>query len=430
MRSIAIVGASLAGLRTAEALRQQGFDGRVTVIGAERHEPYDRPPLSKDFLLGKLDTAGLALADADDYDLLDVDWRLGVWAERLDAAGGRLILSNGKELRADGVVIATGGQPRTLPGTKGVDGVHTLRTVEDAIALRSALAEGPADVVVVGAGFLGAEVAASCRALGLSVTVVEAMDIPLHAAIGPAMGTVAGQLHADHGVRLICGHGVAGLLTSTEPGRRRVRTVCLDNGRELPADLVVVAIGMRPNSDWLAGSRIPVNNGVLTDAGWLTEIPTIAAVGDVARHATGATGPAGATGRRHEHWTSASEQPAVAVANLLAGRHTAHCDCRGYFWSDQYGVRLQFAGTIAPTDDVRIVEGNPADRSFLASYHRDGVTTGVLAMNMTKAFNRARRTLLPTLAEDNICRNCSSGAAGGTRRPAAEPTSSIPSISA
>ncbi|HEX3782820.1 MAG TPA: FAD-dependent oxidoreductase [Pseudonocardiaceae bacterium] len=424
MRSVAIVGASLAGLRSAEALRQQGFDGRITVIGAERQLPYDRPPLSKDFLLGTVEQAGLALAEDEDYATLAADWRLGVRAERLDAAGGRLLLSDGSELRADGVVIATGGRPRTLPGTKGVAGVHTLRTLDDAIALRTALAEGPANVIVVGAGFLGAEVAASARALGLSVTVLEAMDIPLRGAIGPELGAVAGQLHADHGVRLICGHGVAGLLTSTEPGERRVRMVCLDNGRELPADLVVVAIGMRPNSEWLAGSPIPVDNGVLTDGGWLTEIPTVAAVGDVARHATASAQ------RRHEHWTNASDQPSVAIANLLGGRHLGHCDCRGYFWSDQYGVRIQFAGSIAGTDDVRIVAGSPADRSFLASYHRDGTTTGVLAMNMAKAFNRARRTLLSTLEEDDICRNCSSGAAGGTRPTAAEPTSSIPSINA
>ena len=423
MKSIAIVGASLAGLRSAEALRQQGFDGRLTVLGAERHLPYDRPPLSKDFLLGKVDEAALALAEPEDYAELAADWRLGVWAERLDPAGGRIVLSDCTEVRADGVVIATGGTPRTLPGTKGVAGVHTLRTIEDAIALRAELAAKPEHVVVVGAGFVGAEVASSARSLGLSVTVVEAMDVPLGSIVGAEMGGVAGQLHGDHGVKLICGHGVAGLLTSTEPGRRRVRTVCLANGQELPADLVVVAIGMRPNSDWLAGSRIGVNNGVLTDAGWLTEIPIVAAVGDVARHERGAGGA------RHEHWTSASEQPAIAMANLLAGRHAAHCACRGYFWSDQYGVRIQFAGSIAPTDDVRIIDGDPAEKAFLASYHRGEATTGVLAMNMTKGFNRARRTLITTLEED-ACPNCSSRATGGKRRVAGEPTSSIPSIRA
>jgi 3-phenylpropionate/trans-cinnamate dioxygenase ferredoxin reductase subunit len=417
MKSIAIVGASLAGLRSAEALRQHGFDGRLTVIGAERHLPYDRPPLSKDFLLGKVDQADLALAEPEDYAELAADWRLGVWAERLDAAGGRIALSDGTQVRADGVVIATGGTPRTLPGTNGVAGVHTLRTVEDAIALRAALAEQPEHVVVVGAGFLGAEVAASARSLGLSVTVLEALDVPLAPVIGRELGAIAGQLHTDHGVELICGHGVAGLLTSTEPGTRRVRTVCLDNGRELPADLVIVAIGMRPGSDWLAGSLL-VNNGVLTDAGWLTEIPTVAAVGDVARHERGRGGV------RHEHWTSASDEPAIATANLLAGRHTAHCSCRGYFWSDQYGVRIQFAGS--STAEVRIIDGDPADRTFLAEYHRDGVTTGVLAMNMTKAFNRARRTL----SREDTCPNCSSGESGGRRRQADEPTSSIPSIRA
>lgn len=422
MKSIAIVGASLAGLRSAQALRGHGFDGRLTVIGAERHLPYDRPPLSKDFLLGGVDEAGLALADTEDYAELNADWRLGVWAERLDAAGGRVVTSDGSEVRADGVVIATGGTPRTLPGSKGIVGVHTLRTVEDAIALRAALAGKPEHVVVVGAGFLGAEVASSAHALGLKVTVVEAMAVPLSPIIGPELGAVAARLHTERGVELICGHGVAGLLTSTEPGRRRVRMVCLDNGRELPADLVVVAIGMRPNSDWLAGSRIPVNNGVLTDAGWLTEIPNVAAVGDVARHQRGIGGV------RHEHWTNASEEPNVAMANLLAGRHTAHCTCRGYFWSDQYGVRIQFAGSIAPTDDVRIIDGDPAAETFLASCHRGDATTGVLAMNMTKGFNRARRAV--GAGKDDSCPSCSSGARGGKRRAATEPTSSIPSIRA
>jgi 3-phenylpropionate/trans-cinnamate dioxygenase ferredoxin reductase subunit len=432
VRSVAVVGASLAGLRTAEALRAQGFDGRLVVVGAERHRPYDRPPLSKGFLLGTVGTDALALSEPDGDDALAAEWRLGVAATRLDPAGRRLLLSDGDEVTVDGVVLATGGTPRTLPGTEGVDGVLTLRTLDDALVLRERLLAGPEHVVVVGAGFLGAEVAASCHTLGLAVTVVETMDVPLAGAVGPLLGAVCGQLHTDHGVGLVCGHGVAGLVTGDGP---TVRGVVLDDGRTLPADLVVVAIGMRPTTDWLAGSGVAVADGVRTDGGWCTSVPGVVAVGDVARHDCG--------GRplRHEHWTNAAEQPSVAVANLLAGRHTGHCAGGGYFWSDQYGVRIQFAGSIIPSDDVRVVEGALADRAFLATYHRDGVTTGVFAMNTPRSFVRARRALAATGPghpdplsrpdeEDDTCRNCSSAEHGAARWQGVGTTSSTPSTRA
>lgn len=418
MRTIAVVGASLAGLRAAEALRTKGFDGRLVVIGEERHMPYDRPPLSKGFLLGTVDAAALTLSDPDDD--LAADWRLGVRAERLDPAGRRVVLSDGTEVEADGVVIATGGTPRTLPGTEDVDGVLTLRTMDDAVVLRERLLAEPEHVVVVGAGFLGAEVASACQTLGRSVTVVEMMAVPLAGAVGPLVGEICGRLHTDHGVDLIRGHGVASL---TLDGRA-VRGVVLDDGRALPADLVVVAIGMRPATDWLAGSGVEVADGVLTDRGWHTTVPGVLAVGDVARH--------DCAGRsvRHEHWTNAAEQAAVAAANLLAGRHVRHCSGGGYFWSDQYGVRIQFAGTIMATDDVRVVEGDLDDRCFLATYHRNGATTGVLAMNMPRQFVRSRRTLAMPTEEDDTCPNCSSAGPGATPRPAVGSTSSIPSTRA
>jgi NADPH-dependent 2,4-dienoyl-CoA reductase/sulfur reductase-like enzyme len=407
MRTIAVVGVSLAGLRSAEALRANGFDGRLVLIDAAEGRPYDRPPLSKEFLLGTVDETGLALSDADEDDALEAEWRLGVAATGLRR--GCVQLSDGSEVAADGVVIATGGTPRTLPGA---DGVFTLRTLDDASRLRDRLLAGASRVVVVGAGFLGSEVAASAHALGLSVTVVEAMAVPLLTAVGPAMGEVCGALHTDHDVELICGHGVARVESSG--------AVVLDDGRELPADIVVVAIGMRPNTDWLAGSGLAVNDGVRTDRGWFTDIPGIVAVGDVARH------DCGGWSVRHEHWTNANEQPAVAVANLLAGRHTGHCDGRGYFWSDQYGVRIQFAGAIMATDDVLVVDGSVDDRRFLAEYRRNGRLTGVLAMNMARAFVRARRMITE---EDAQCPKCTSAETGGTPWQAVGTTSATPSTS-
>jgi NADPH-dependent 2,4-dienoyl-CoA reductase/sulfur reductase-like enzyme len=424
MRSVAVIGASLSGLRSAEALRANGFDGRLTLIGEEFHRPYDRPPLSKGVLLGTVDPAGLALSEPDEVDALAADWRLGVRAVRLDTSAGRIELSDGSAVAADGVVIATGGTPRTLPGTDDIAGVCTLRTVEDAAALRERLLAGPEHVVVIGAGFLGAEVAASARALGLAVTVVEALDVPLRGAVGPVMGAVCGGLHADHGVTLICGHGVAGVDSRPDPHGRRVRAVLLDDGRELPADVVVVAIGMRPATGWLAGSGVDVDDGVRTDGGWCTSVPGVVAVGDVARHSCG--------GRtvRHEHWTNAAEQPAIAVANLLTGRHTGHCTGRGYFWSDQYGVRIQFAGSIHGHDEVRVVEGSVDDRRFLATYQRGGRTTGVLSMDLPRAFVRASRSLARTTEEDNACPNCSSAVPGATPGTAVGATASIPATRA
>jgi NADPH-dependent 2,4-dienoyl-CoA reductase/sulfur reductase-like enzyme len=417
MRTIAVVGASLAGLRSAESLRANGFDGRVVVIGEEAHLPYDRPPLSKDFLLGTVDAESLALSSPERYEGIDADWRLGVRAERLDPNGRSVMLSDGSQVTVDGVVIATGGTPRTLAGTDGVDGVLTLRTIEDAVALRERLAAGPGHVVVVGAGFLGAEVASCCRSLDLPVTVVEALDVPLAGAVGAEVGAVCGALHGDHGTTLLCGRGVESLVTS----ENAVRAVRLDDGRELPADLVVVAIGMRPATDWLAGSGVVVADGVVTDGGLCTDVPGVVAVGDVARH------PCRGVSARHEHWTNAAEQPAVAVGNLLAGKHIRHCPARGYFWSDQYGLRIQFAGAIRATDEVRVIEGSFAQRRFLATYHRDDRTTGAFSMGMPRPFTRIRRTLVTTTEEDDRCPTCSSTEAGGTRRMGVGTTSSIPS---
>jgi NADPH-dependent 2,4-dienoyl-CoA reductase/sulfur reductase-like enzyme len=389
-RRVAVIGASLSGLRAAEQLRAQGYDDDLVMVGAEPHLPYDRPPLSKDYLRGAVGPADLALAEQSDIDELEAQWHLGLAAARLDPAGGRIILSSGGALTADAVVIATGGVPRRLPAADGLLGVHVLRTVDHADALRAELTSGAEHVAVIGAGFIGAEVAATCRALGLEVTIVEAMSVPLSGALGPELGAVCAGVHASNGVALLTATTVVEWLTSPDgAGRRRITGLVLSDGQRLRADVVVVGIGMEPAAAWLTGSGIPIDNGVLTDAGYVTDRPNVVAVGDVARPWDARLG----RHARREHWTDASEGPAIAVRNLLAGRTLQQVAKPSYFWSDQYGARIQFAGAAEPSDEVRFLDGAPADGTFVATYHRGGATTAVLAMNSPRLFARLRRQL-------------------------------------
>ncbi|MFD3843189.1 NAD(P)/FAD-dependent oxidoreductase [Streptomyces sp. NPDC058642] len=389
MRSITVVGASLAGLSTVRALRAEGYDGEIVVVGEERHTPYDRPPLSKDFLKGDLDADALALGDADEYEALDVQWLLGERAVRLDPVARTVTLAGGRHVRTSGVVVATGASARMLPGTDGAAGVHTLRTLDDAQALRAELLDGRPRLVVIGAGFIGAEVASTARGLGLDVTVVEVLDVPLERQLGREMGLVCSSLHTDHGVRLLRGTGVAGLV-----GENRVTGVRLADGRVLPADIVVVGVGVRPATDWLAGSGVRVDDGVVCDAGCATSVPGVVAVGDVARC------PSPFTGRhaRIEHWSNATEQARTAARTLLRGESVPAPLTAPYFWSDQYRVRIQLAGHVGPGAEPEIVEGDVDSRSFTAVYRREGAPVAVLSLNQPKLFNRLRRTLVPAAA--------------------------------
>lgn len=378
MRTVTVVGASLAGLYAARELRAQGFDGRLVIVGEERHRPYDRPPLSKDFLSGRADEEQLALCDAEEETGLTAQWLLATRARGFDAGGRTILLDNGRTLVTDGLVIATGASARRLPGTSGLAGVHTLRTLDDACALRDALSCGTRRVVVIGGGFIGAETASSCVSLGHDVTVVEAAPLPLVPQLGPEMAGVCAALHRRGGADLITGTGVSRLL-----GQGDVTAVELTDGRVLPADLVVVGIGAVPNTGWLAGSALLLGDGVLCDDGCVTALPQVVAVGDVAR----------VGGLRAEHWTSATEQPAVAVRNLLAGRTVDSVRPLPYFWSDQYGSRIQFAGQRHEGDTVRVAEGSTDEGSFLCLYEHEGRTTAVLAVDRAKPFLRARREL-------------------------------------
>ncbi|MGW2648883.1 NAD(P)/FAD-dependent oxidoreductase [Streptomyces sp. NPDC001393] len=380
MRTVAVVGASLAGLSAARSLRKRGYDGRLVVVGAELHRPYDRPPLSKEFLTGAVGEAELAL-ERDDEEL-QAEWVLGARATGLDRTERAIRLADGRELRADGVVIATGAAARTLPGTEGLAGVHVLRTLDDARALRDDLARG-GRVVVIGGGFVGAEVASTAYALGLDVTVVEAAPTPLAGPLGEAMGRIVSALHADHGVRLLCGVGVKGL-----SGERRVDAVLLEDGRSIPADTVVVGVGARPCVEWLEGSGVALDNGVKCGADGRTSVAGVVAVGDCASWYDPHTG----VHRRVEHWTGALERPDAAVAALLAHGATEPGVPRPpYFWSDQYGVKIQFVGHAAGADSVTVEEGSTDDRSFLAVYRRADRPVAVLGMNQPRLFTRRRK---------------------------------------
>ncbi|MEV4311432.1 FAD-dependent oxidoreductase [Actinocrispum sp. NPDC049592] len=372
MRTITVVGASLAGLSAARALRAQEFAGRIIVLGEETHEPYDRPPLSKEFLAGE--SPDISLLTTDDK-LLDVDWRLGVSAVQLDPSDRSVVLSTGERVQSDGVVLATGARARTLPGRN----VHTLRTLDDAIALRSAFASA-GSVVVIGAGFIGAEVASTARKLGLDVTVVEALPVPMAGPLGAEMGRICGSLHAANGVRLITGVPVAEIAD---------HLVRLADGIELRADVVVAGVGATPNVSWLAGSGLIIDGGVVTDAKCSTNIPQVVAVGDCASsfndHAQ--------TVLRQEHWTNALQQPRIAAATLM-GRTSVHAArfAVPYFWSDQYGSRLQFAGHRQEGDQVEIVSG-AADGPFTAVYRRESRPVAVLSRDEARVFGRWRREL-------------------------------------
>lgn len=383
METIGIIGASLAGLSTARALRDEGFDGRIVVVGAETHLPYDRPPLSKEFLAGTSSVDDLALVSEDD-ESLDIEWRLGVRANRLDASRRAAILSDGRELLIDGLVVATGAGPRYLPGAADLDRVHVLRTLDDALALRDSLLSG-GRLVVVGAGFIGSEIASTARGLGMDVVVVEAAPVPLAGAVGAQMGSLLAALHLDHGVRLITGVGVDRLV-----GDRRVTAVQLADGQVLPADVVVVGIGCSPATGWLDGSGINVDQGVLCDERCATNIPGVIAVGDVAR----AVHPFLGRRMRTEHWANATEHAVVAAATLL-GRTRSDVPKPPYFWSDQYGIRIQFAGHTEPGDLVDIVDGRVDERCFTATYSRGDHQVAVLAVNQPRLFGRLRRQLAP-----------------------------------
>ncbi|TCP51868.1 3-phenylpropionate/trans-cinnamate dioxygenase ferredoxin reductase subunit [Tamaricihabitans halophyticus] len=385
MDTIAVVGASLAGFSTAQQLRAIGFDGRLVLIGSEAQLPYDRPPLSKGFLTGELTADDLPLAEQTDFDELAAEWELGRTAVALRPEQAAVELDDGRTIEADGVVVATGASPRSLPGTEGIAGIHLLRSLADAERLRADLSTGSPRVAIIGAGFIGAEVAASCRTLGLDTTLIDTTELPLAGLLGDEFAGVCARMHTEHGVQLRYGAKVSELRTDGS----RVTGVALSTGELIDADVVLVGIGVAPNIDWLAGSGLALGDGVLCDSGCVTSNPAVVAVGDVAN----VYRPDRGTRARTEHWTSATQQAATAAGNLLLSNTTQEVQSVPYFWSDQHGVRIQFAGTPQPADEITVVDGAVDDRRFVANYVRDGQLVAVLALNNPRAFARARRAI-------------------------------------
>jgi NADPH-dependent 2,4-dienoyl-CoA reductase/sulfur reductase-like enzyme len=378
--TVAVVGASLAGLRATQALRRAGFDGRLVLIGEESEQPYDRPPLSKEVLAGKWDAERTQLLRAEDEGLA-VDWRLGRAATGLDLASRRIALA-GESVSFDGLVLATGAFARRIPGTPPLAGIHVLRTLADCEALRGEL-DGSPRVVVIGAGFVGMEVAATCRGRGLAVTVIEALAAPLERGLGAGLGGYVGEIHRDQGVDLRLGTHVARFL-----GAKRVEAVELAGGTRVPADVVVVGIGAAPATGWLAGSGLELSDGVVCDATCrATRAPFVVAAGDVARWPNALFGES----MRVEHWTNATEQADHAVATLLAGESGgAPFTPVPFVWSDQYDKKIQVAGRIEGADETRIVDGSLAERRFVMLFGSRGRLRGVLGINRPRLVMKYR----------------------------------------
>jgi NADPH-dependent 2,4-dienoyl-CoA reductase/sulfur reductase-like enzyme len=384
MERLVVVGASLAGLRAVESARRNGFTGQVTLIGAEEHLPYDRPALSKAFLGADHDGVVTPFRSADELrDDLGVEVLLGSPALALDVKA-RMVIIAAQAVRYDALIVATGATPRRFPGAEGIAGVHALRTVEDAFAIRAALDAG-ARTVVIGAGFIGSEVASAARKRGLPVTVVEALDLPLTRSVGPDVGAVCADLHRANGTDLRLGAQVAEI----ESADGRVTGVTLADGTLLPADLVVAGIGVVPTTDWLADSGLSrhADGGLLCDATLATEIPGVYAAGDVA-HVVNPLFDDDLM--RLEHWTNAAEQGTAAAKHAVDPASAQPLASVPYFWSDWYDNRIQFVGT--PRADEVLV-ACPADDGFVALYRRDTRLVGALTVNRPKDIMKYRRRI-------------------------------------
>jgi NADPH-dependent 2,4-dienoyl-CoA reductase/sulfur reductase-like enzyme len=381
LEQVVVVGVSAAGLTAAETLRREGYAGRLLLVDGDPRPPYDRPPLSKQLLKGDWPEEKLALRPPAALEGLGAEWRLGVRAERLDLDARRVALSDGSDIAYDGLVIATGVRARTLPFAVGRRGTHVLRTVEDALTLRRELLPG-ASVVVIGAGFLGTEAAAVATELGCRVTVVDPLALPLQRQLGPRIGERVAGLHREHGVTLHSGTGV----TALRERDNQVTGVVLDNGTEVDADVLLVAIGAEPVVDWLAGSGLALDNGIQCDA-FCQAAPGVVAAGDVASWLHPALGRL-----RLEHRMNATEQ-GMAAARTLLGRGMPFAPVP-YFWSDQYDVRIQVYGR--PTDaDFTAVEGS-LDEGPFAAVQRDttGRITAVAGWNMPRQLRGLRQQLV------------------------------------
>lgn len=367
MQRTVIVGAGLAGLRTAEELRRAGFEGELVLVGGETHLPYDRPPLSKEVVRGERDYT--TLKPREFFDEEKIELRLGSPAIGLDTVTRELKLGDGSVLGYDELVIATGLTPRKIAGLPDLEGVHVLRSIDESLALREELAPGKR-ALIVGAGFIGCELASSMNSAGVHVSLVEPQSAPLASVLGQQVGDLVGRLHTEAGVDLRVGVGLAELR-----GDGRVSRAILSDGNEIEVDVVAIGIGSIPVTEWLAGSGVDVDNGVLCDGVGRTNVAHVWAAGDVAAWQVEVGGR-----KRVEHWSNAGEQ-----AKILAGALTDTTDPDAavqvpYFWSDQYGLKIQALGTVAAGDTVHVIKDD--GRKFLAYYERDGVLAGVVGAGL------------------------------------------------
>ncbi len=361
-----IVGGGLAAARTAEQLRRSQFTGAITIVSDEHHLPYDRPPLSKEVL--RDETHVVTLKPEEFYRDNDITLLLGVAARTVDTVANRLTLADGTKLDYDELIIATGLVPKRITSFPDLDGVRVLRSFDDSLALREhAASVGRA--IIVGAGFIGCEVAASLRLRGVEVVLVEPQPTPLASVLGPQIGELVARLHRAEGVDVRCGVGVAEV-----SGYTHVETVTLSDGTEIDADLVVVGIGSTPATDWLADSGIALDDGVVCDEFGRASAPHVWAIGDVAswRDSVGDQ-------VRVEHWSNVAEQARVLVPALL-GIQVPAAVTVPYFWSDQYDIKIQCLGEPEADDVVHLVEDD--GRRFLAFYERDGIVVGVVGGGM------------------------------------------------
>ena len=392
MAHIAVIGGSLAGLRALETLRTDGFSGNITVVNAENSAPYDRPPLSKKFLSGEWEADRIQLRKPSDIDELGATWLNSTHATALNVATRELTLNTSSVLNYDACIIATGGIARELPQQPHAQGIHQLRTLHDAQGLREELQPGK-KLVVIGAGFIGLEAAATAVARGCTVTVLEGLPAPLIRGLGENMGTAATAIHATQGVNIRCNVRVQGI--ETQAGSVTGVRISDANGESVvAADVVLVGIGVAPATQWLEGSGLVVNDGVVCDA-HLQAAPGVFAAGDVARWENGLYSDLEPT-MRVEHWTTAAEQGAHAARNALAHINNTPLvpySAVPFFWSDQFTSRIQFLGRSTDAEEIRVVAGSVDEGKFAAAYMRAGRLVGVLGVSMPKAVMPSRKLL-------------------------------------
>jgi len=411
---LVVVGASLAGLRAVEAARRAGYRDSITLIGEEVHAPYDRPPLSKQFLVDKPDPTSLC-TEEELRERLGARLLLGQTAVGLDPGARVVQLASGHQVPYHRAVIATGAKPRGLTGLGGgLAGVHTLRTVEDSLAIRDALTPG-ARVVVVGAGFIGAEIASSAVSAGARVTILEAAPVPLVRAVGELVGTELAKLHELAGVRVLLGARITELL-----GTAQVNGVRLVDGQVVPADVVIVGIGAVPATGWLSGSGValePADGGIVCDEFLRTSVADVYAAGDVAYW------PNAIMDRRMrlENWTGAAEQGTRAAINALVSDRATPFETVPYFWSDWYGSRIQFAGS-ALADRVEIVTGSAEDAQFVALYSTGTRLVGAATLNQSAKIMKLRRLIQRRSSLDDAVQLLQQPRTGPVPEPAREGT--------